>query len=90
VYGLSSWTGTAIPLLLLFMAPLGSPPLMSYMAHSNHIAITSRDKSTTGSKVSVASYPVAPLIGITLRDSSDTERRNGQIRKKSIPPPFTA
>jgi len=26
---------------------------MSYMAYSNHIAITSRDKSTTRSKVSV-------------------------------------
>jgi hypothetical protein len=58
---------------------------MSYMAYSNHIAITSRDKSTTRSKVSVLSYPVAPLIGVTLRDSSYTERRNGPNPKSPSP-----
>ena len=50
---------------------------MSYMAYSNHIAITSRDKSTTRSKVFVSSYPVASLIEITLRNTSHTESRNG-------------
>ena len=37
-------------------------PWMSHMVYSDHIAITSRDKSTTRSKVSVVSCPVAPLI----------------------------
>ena len=41
---------------------LRSLPWMSHMAYSDHIAITSRDKSTTRSKVSGASCPVAPLI----------------------------
>ena len=34
---------------------------MSYMAYSNHIAITSRNKSTTRSKVSVLSYPLSSI-----------------------------
>jgi hypothetical protein len=51
----------------------------------DHIAITSGNKSTTRSKVSVLTYPVAPLIGVTQRDSSDTERRIGQIRKSPSP-----
>ena len=54
---------------------------MSHMAPRDHIAITSGNKSTTGSKTFVPSFPVAPQIFVTLRDSSDTHRRNGQIRK---------
>jgi len=68
-------------LLLLFVAPSMSLPRMSHMVHSGHIAITSGDKSTTGSKVSFGSRRDAPLRPITLRDSSDTHRRNGRIRK---------
>jgi len=63
---------------------------MSHMAYSNHIAITSRDKSTTRSKVSVVSYPVCPIdrnhvIEITLRNSIHTERRNS-LNPKFRPP----
>ena len=47
--------------VVLFLAPLGSLPWMSHMVYSDHIAITSGDKSTTRSKVSVESYPVALL-----------------------------
>ena len=60
---------------------------MSHMAYSDHIAITSGDKSTTRSKRFSTSRPVAPLIRVTLRDSSDTQRRNGQIRKSHLPLP---
>ncbi len=49
---------------------------MSYMAHGDHIAITTGDKSTTRRKVSVWGCPVAPLIAVTLCDSSDTYSRN--------------
>jgi len=79
--GLSSWTGTAILRVWLFLAPLGSLPWMSHIVRSDHIAITSGDKSTTRSKVSDVSHPVAPQHSVTVRDSSDTERRNGRIRK---------
>jgi hypothetical protein len=71
--------------LLPCLAPLGSLPWMSYMVYSDHIAITSGDKSTTRSKRFSTSRPVAPLIRVTLRDSSDTQRRNGQIRKSHPP-----
>src|ERR1700735_3367488 len=74
--------------LLLCLAPLGSLPWMSYMVYSDHIAITSGDKSTTRSKRFSTSRPVAPLIRVTLRDSSDTQRRNGQIRKSHPPLPI--
>jgi len=67
--------------LLLFLAPLGNLPWMSHIVHGDHIAITGGDKSTTRSKVSDVSHPVAPLHSVTLRDSSDTHRRNGRIRK---------
>jgi hypothetical protein len=60
---------------------------MSHIAYSGHIAITSGDKSTTRSKRFSMSLPVTPLIGVTLRDSSDTQRRNGQIRKSHPPLP---
>ena len=33
---------------------------MSYMVYSNHIAITSGNKSTTRSKVSDSGCPIAP------------------------------
>jgi hypothetical protein len=54
---------------------------MSYMVRSDHIAITSGDKSTTRSKVSFASHRPPLLRRVTVRDSSDTQSRNGQIRK---------
>ena len=60
---------------------------MSHMVYSDHIAITSGDKSTTRSKVTDESHPVAPQLSVTLRDSSDTQRRNGQIRKSHPPLP---
>ena len=41
--------------VLLCMAPLRSLPWMSHMVYSDHIAITSGDKSTTGSKDSFGS-----------------------------------
>jgi hypothetical protein len=47
------------------------------MAYGDHIAITSGNKSTTRREVSVAGCPLAPLIGVTHRDSSDTYRRIG-------------
>jgi hypothetical protein len=46
--------------LLLFLAPLGNLPWMSHIVHEDHIAITGGDKSTTRSKVSDESHPVAP------------------------------
>jgi len=54
---------------------------MSHMVRWDHIAITSGNKSTTGSKTFVPSHPAVPENFVTLRDSSDTQRRNGQIRK---------
>jgi hypothetical protein len=73
VYGLSSWTGTAILAfcLVLCRERVG----MSYMADRDHIAITTGDTSTTRSKVFVAACPVARLMRVTLRDSSDTYSR---------------
>lgn len=63
VYGLSSWTGTAILRFVAVPGSVGEPAVdVPYGLLRDHIAITSRDKSTTGSKVSVLSYPVAPLI----------------------------
>jgi hypothetical protein len=73
--------------VLLCMAPLRSLPWMSHMVYSDHIAITSGDKSTTRSKRFSTPHPVAPLIRVTLRDSSDTQSRNGQIRKSHLPLP---
>jgi hypothetical protein len=66
---------------LLFVAHSMSLPRMSHIVHSDHIAITSGNKSTTGSKVYFASRRDAPLRPVTQRDSSDTQRRNGRIRK---------
>jgi hypothetical protein len=63
------------------LAPKKSLPWMSHIVRSDHIVITSGDKSTTRSKVSDVSHPVAPQHSVTVRDSSDTERRNGRIRK---------
>jgi hypothetical protein len=77
VYGLSSWTCTAIlrflvlACLVLPLEPVG----MSYMANRDHIAITTGDTSTTRSKVFVAACPVVRLMRVTLRDSSDTYSR---------------
>jgi hypothetical protein len=48
---------------------------MSYMADRDHIAITSRDTSTTRRKVSVPGCPVNPPIAVTHGESSDTYRR---------------
>src|SRR5229473_4073079 len=63
VYGLSSWTGTAILRFVAVPGSVGEPAVdVPYGLLTDHIAITSRDKSTTRSKVSVTSYPVAPLI----------------------------
>src|SRR6266566_1418521 len=63
VYGLSSWTGTAILRFVAVPGSVGEPAVdVPYGLLRDHIAITSRDKSTTRSKVSVQSYPVAPLI----------------------------
>jgi hypothetical protein len=45
------------------------------MADTDHIAITSRDASTTRRKVSVPGCPVAPPITVTHGDSSDTYSR---------------
>jgi len=48
---------------------------MSYMADRDHIAITSRDASTTRRKVFVPGCPVAPPNVVTHGDSSDTYSR---------------
>jgi hypothetical protein len=48
---------------------------MSYMADRDHIAITSRDASTTRRKVSVPGCPVAPPLTVTHSESSDTYSR---------------
>jgi hypothetical protein len=48
---------------------------MSYMADKDHIAITSRDASTTGRKVFVPGCPVAPPNIVTHGESNDTYRR---------------
>jgi hypothetical protein len=48
---------------------------MSYMADRDHIAITSRDASTTTRKVSVPECPAAPPITVTESVLSDTYRR---------------
>jgi hypothetical protein len=48
---------------------------MSYMADRDHIAITSRDASTTRRKVFVPGCPVAPPISVTHSECSDTNRR---------------
>jgi len=50
MYGLSSWTSTAI-LRCCLPGSGRSLPWMSNMAHWDHIAITSGDKSTTRSKI---------------------------------------
>ena len=63
---------------------------MSHMVYSDHIAITSGDKSTTRSKRISHEPPAAPLIRVTLRDSIDTQRRNGQIRKSHAPPSLSS
>ncbi len=76
VDGLSSWTGTAILRFLLWM---------SLMVYSDHIAITSGDKSTTRSQRFPCEFSRRSLDCVTLRDSSDTQRRNGQIRKSHPP-----
>ena len=57
VDGLSSWTGTAILLLFCSWLPLWSLPWMSHMVYSDHIAITSGDKSTTRSKMFICAPP---------------------------------
>jgi hypothetical protein len=63
VYGLSSWTGTAILRFVAMPGSIGEPAVdVPYGLLTDHIAITSGDKSTTRSKVSVMTYPVAPLI----------------------------
>ena len=48
---------------------------MSYMADRDHIAITSRDASTTRRKFSVPGCPAPPPITITHGESSDTYSR---------------
>lgn len=59
MYGLSSWTGTAILRFVAIPGSIGEPVVdVPYGLLTDHIAITSRDKSTTGSKVSVMTYPV--------------------------------
>ena len=61
--GLSSWTSVAILHLLFAWRSVGSLSGMSYMADKDHIAITSRDASTTRRKVS---YRDAQLLRRTL------------------------
>ena len=48
--GLSSWTSVAILHLLFAWCSVGSLSGMSHMADRDHIAITSRDASTTRRK----------------------------------------
>jgi hypothetical protein len=48
---------------------------MSYMADRDHIAITSRDTSTTRRKFNVPGCLAARPIAITYGESSDTHRR---------------
>jgi hypothetical protein len=48
---------------------------MSYMADRDHIAITSRDTSTTRRKVLVPGCPVVLPNTVTHRESSDTYSR---------------
>jgi hypothetical protein len=50
---------------LLFVALVESLPRMSYIVRSDHIAITSGDKSTTGSKVSVRVAPHVPRCALS-------------------------
>jgi hypothetical protein len=54
---------------------VGSLSGMSHMADRDHIAITSRDASTTRRKVSVPGCPVAPPNTVTHGESSDTYSR---------------
>jgi hypothetical protein len=61
---------------------------MSHMVYCYHIAITSGDKATTRSRSTgrVPRCPVSrcPLVPITLRDPTDTNCRNGRIRKSHV------
>jgi len=83
VYGLSSWTGTAIlRFLLAYLALRLEPAGMSHMANRDHIAITTGDTSTTRSKVFVAACPDVRPKRVTLRDSSDTQSRTGAESEK--------
>jgi len=62
---------------------------MSYMADKDHIAITSRDASTTRRKVSVPRCPVAHPNAVTYGESSDTYRRiasDSEIAPGTHPP----
>ena len=73
--GLSSWTSVAILHLLCAWCSVGSLSGMSYMADRDHIAITSRDASTTRRKVFVPGCPVAPPNVVTHGECSDTYSR---------------
>ena len=87
VDGLSSWTGTAILRLFCSWLPRGACrgcPIWSTQTILPSPAVTSRPP---GAKCFSALRHVAPLIRVTLRDSSDTQRRNGQIRKSHPPLP---
>jgi hypothetical protein len=52
---------------------------MSYMVDRDHIAITSRDTSTTRRKVLVPGCPVVLPNTVTHRESSDTYSRIAQV-----------
>ena len=52
---------------------------MSYMVDRDHIAITSRDTSTTRRKVLVPGCPVVLPNTVTHRESSDTYRRIASV-----------
>src|SRR5258708_15749306 len=66
---------------LLFAARSVSLPWMSHIVHSDHIAITSGNKSTTGSKGSFASRRHAQLRPGPQPDSTHPQPRNGPNRQ---------
>jgi hypothetical protein len=55
---------------------------MSHMADRDHIAITSRDASTTRRKVFVPGCPVAPPNVLTHSESNDTYSRIASVSEK--------
>jgi len=68
---------------LCWFGSIRNLPWMSHMVHCYHIAITSGDNATTRSRRLDVS-PLPPLIWVTLRDPTDTHRRNGRIRKSHV------
>ena len=82
-YGLSSWTLSCDPASVVFMAPfracLGCP-IWSTVTILPSPAVTMRPPGAEVLDVS----PLPPLICVTLRDPTDTHRRNGRIRKSHV------